>query len=49
MDDATTYAKNCVFEGMAIGSKEWCEELEDKPKGEWTANETTSYAKHCVM
>ena len=47
--DATTYAKNCLFDGTAIGSEDWCEDLSEKPKGEWTANETSSYAKHCVI
>ncbi|MCB1688827.1 MAG: DUF3012 domain-containing protein [Halioglobus sp.] len=23
--------------------------MSEKPKGEWTANETTSYAKHCII
>jgi len=34
---------------MAIGSEEWCEDLSEKPKGEWTGDETKSYAKHCVL
>ncbi|NIO08499.1 MAG: DUF3012 domain-containing protein [Deltaproteobacteria bacterium] len=32
-----------------VGSKEWCEEMKKKPKGDWTANEATDFAKHCVM
>ena len=32
-----------------VGSKEWCEMLKEKPKGEWTANEAGDFAKHCVM
>ncbi|MEQ9554117.1 MAG: DUF3012 domain-containing protein [Rhodospirillales bacterium] len=32
-----------------VGSKEWCEDLKAKPKGEWTANEAGSFAKHCVF
>ncbi|MCB1856092.1 MAG: DUF3012 domain-containing protein [Halieaceae bacterium] len=49
MSDASTYAKNCLIDGMAVGSQGWCEDLEQKPKGEWTANEAASYAKYCVM
>ena len=32
-----------------VGSKEWCEDLKSKPKGDWTANETGNFAKHCVL
>jgi len=32
-----------------VGSDEWCENLEQKPKGNWTANEATDYAKHCIF
>ncbi len=32
-----------------IGSKEWCNDLEDKPKGDWSTNEATDYAKHCLF
>lgn len=32
-----------------VGSPEWCESMKDKPKGEWTANEATEFAKNCVL
>ncbi|NQU59316.1 MAG: DUF3012 domain-containing protein [Rhodospirillales bacterium] len=32
-----------------VGSKDWCEDLKAKPKGEWTANEVTDFAKNCVL
>ena len=32
-----------------VGSEAWCEELKEKSKGEWTANETGDFAKHCVF
>ena len=32
-----------------IGSEAWCEDMDEKPKGDWTANEATEYAKHCVF
>ena len=32
-----------------VGSKEWCEDMKAKPKGEWTANEAGDFAKHCVQ
>jgi hypothetical protein len=32
-----------------VGSKEWCEDMKNKPKGDWTANETADFAKHCIL
>lgn len=32
-----------------IGSEEWCAQLKEKPKGEWTANEAKDYTKHCLF
>ena len=32
-----------------VGSKEWCADLKEKPKGEWTANEAKDYAKNCIL
>jgi hypothetical protein len=32
-----------------IGSKAWCEAMQAKPKGDWTANEAADYAKHCLF
>ncbi len=31
------------------GSKAWCEEMDEKPKGDWSANEATEYAKSCLF
>ncbi|MAZ65589.1 MAG: hypothetical protein CMF25_00575 [Kangiellaceae bacterium] len=35
--------------GAEVGSKEWCEELKAKDKGDWTANEAKDFAKHCIF
>ena len=32
-----------------VGSDAWCEDMEEKPKGDWTANEAVDYAEHCVF
>jgi len=32
-----------------VGSKAWCEAMDEKPKGDWTANEAGEYAKNCVF
>lgn len=32
-----------------VGSKDWCQQMKDKPKGDWTANEATDYTKHCLF
>lgn len=32
-----------------VGSKAWCEDMKKKPKGDWSANEATEFAKNCVL
>jgi len=32
-----------------VGSKEWCEDLKAKPKGDWSSNEAADFAKSCVF
>lgn len=32
-----------------VGSEKWCTNMKEKPKGEWTANEASEYAKNCVF
>ncbi|GGY53458.1 hypothetical protein GCM10011297_27870 [Bacterioplanes sanyensis] len=32
-----------------VGSKAWCKMMDEKPKGDWTANQATDYAKHCIF
>ncbi|MCP4431243.1 MAG: DUF3012 domain-containing protein [Gammaproteobacteria bacterium] len=32
-----------------IGSKEWCADLREKPKGDWSLNEAGDYTKHCLL
>ena len=31
------------------GSEEWCKDMKEKPKGDWTANEAGTFAKSCVL
>ncbi|MBU0590056.1 MAG: DUF3012 domain-containing protein [Gammaproteobacteria bacterium] len=32
-----------------VGSKAWCTQMQEKPKGDWTANEATDFAKNCLF
>jgi len=32
-----------------VGSEAWCKNMAEKPKGDWTSNEITDYAKHCLF
>ncbi|GAB1259975.1 DUF3012 domain-containing protein [Aurantivibrio plasticivorans] len=32
-----------------IGSDAWCQQLEEKPKGDWSFNEAADYGKHCII
>ncbi len=32
-----------------VGSDGWCENMKEKPKADWTANEAGNFAKHCIL
>ena len=32
-----------------VGSRAWCDKMDEKPKGDWTFTQTKDYAKHCVF
>jgi len=32
-----------------VGSEAWCEDMKEKPKGDWTANEAGDFGKHCIF
>lgn len=32
-----------------VGSDAWCTQMKEKPAGDWTANEASDFAKHCVF
>ena len=32
-----------------IGSEQWCADLKEKPKGDWTATEAKDFTKHCIF
>ena len=32
-----------------VGSEEWCNDMKEKPQGEWTVNEAKDFAKHCIL
>lgn len=46
---AVTFAGFLAACSPEIGSKEWCEDMKAKGKGEWTANEAADFAKHCIL
>jgi hypothetical protein len=32
-----------------VGTKEWCEDMDETPKGDWSANDAKAYARYCVL
>jgi len=32
-----------------VGSERWCENMREKPRGDWSANEALDFARHCVL
>lgn len=41
----------CMAAGCApkVGSDAWCKEMADKPKADWSANDASAFAKHCIF
>ncbi|MGR5117971.1 DUF3012 domain-containing protein [Vibrio astriarenae] len=34
---------------VEVGTQAWCDNMNETPKSEWTAQVTFDYAKHCVL
>ena len=32
-----------------VGSDEWCNNMKEKPKKDWTASEAANYTKYCIF
>ena len=32
-----------------VGSPDWCAQMKEKPKGDWSANEAAEFTKNCLM
>ena len=32
-----------------VGSERWCDQMDETPKGDWTANDAADYARHCLI
>ncbi len=32
-----------------IGSDEWCVNMKEKSKADWTASEVADFVKHCIL
>ena len=32
-----------------VGTEAWCEKMKEQPKGDWTANQASDYARHCLF
>ncbi|MBU3070035.1 DUF3012 domain-containing protein [Aestuariicella sp. G3-2] len=32
-----------------VGSEAWCESMKEKPKGDWSTNDASAYAEHCIF
>jgi hypothetical protein len=33
----------------SVGSKEWCKDMKQKAKAQWTAQEAADFTKHCIL
>jgi hypothetical protein len=32
-----------------VGSDAWCKKMHDTPRSDWSANDASAYAKHCIF
>jgi len=32
-----------------VGSQQWCDDLKEKPKNDWTMQEASDFAKNCLF
>jgi len=32
-----------------VGSKEWCVNMKEEPKGDWSMNDAGDFAKFCIL
>jgi Protein of unknown function (DUF3012) len=46
---SSTACTSSVRGSPEVGSKAWCDLMDKKPKGDWTANEAADYARHCLL
>jgi len=46
---AAAVAANLSACAPEIGSERWCNNLKEKPKGDWSLNEAADFAKHCIF
>jgi len=45
----TLFALGVVACSPEVGSPEWCTQMKEKPKGDWSGNEAADFAKNCIM
>ena len=44
-----TACTSSIRQSPEVGSKAWCDLMDEKPKGDWTTNEAADYARHCLL
>ena len=43
---ATSLLSACAPE---VGSERWCDQMKEKPKGDWSMNEAGDFTKYCLL
>ena len=46
---SSTACTSSVRRSAEVGSRAWCNQMDEKPKGDWTANEAADYARNCLL
>lgn len=34
---------------IEVGTEEWCAQMQEKSKADWSANEASNFAEHCLF
>jgi len=32
-----------------VGSEQWCNQMKETPKGDWSINDASDFTKHCLL
>ena len=47
---ATAFVLLCLAAcAPEVGTEKWCDNMDDTPKGDWSANDAKSYAEFCIF
>lgn len=46
---AAMFVSGLVGCAPEVGSQRWCEQMSEKPRGDWSTNEALDYTRYCIF